>query len=65
MTISQLDRFALDSWQSVLYSLVGQGVGSQKMKVVDSLLERSGLMGATASGLKITSKGFQFLLLDM
>lgn len=60
-----LDEFALDAWNNILYSLVGTASRKLASKTVETLLVRSGLMGNTGGALRITSTGFQFLLLDL
>ncbi|KAI8914210.1 transcription factor Tfb2-domain-containing protein [Gorgonomyces haynaldii] len=66
MTVAELDRYAQDQWQGVLYSLVGNPSKQRPHSIVE-LLQRSGLMVPVGRksedpDLKITSKGFQFLL---
>eukprot|EP00842_Homolaphlyctis_polyrhiza_P001942 jgi/Hompol1/2749/HPOL_000638-RA len=67
-----LDNYSKECWESVLHYLVGTP-SDKKPKAILKLLEKSGLMtaaGGTARpnedpDLRITSKGFQFLLQDI
>ncbi|KAI8609913.1 transcription factor TFIIH subunit p52/Tfb2, partial [Chytriomyces sp. MP71] len=60
-----LDAYAKDSWESVLHYLVGTQSSEKKIGAV-SLMKHSGLMSGTGRNgdLRITNKGFQFLLQD-
>ncbi|KAJ3084037.1 RNA polymerase II transcription factor B 52 kDa subunit [Rhizoclosmatium hyalinum] len=71
ITLEYLDTYAKESWETVLHFLVG--TPSEKrptaIKVV-TLMEGSGLMAKPAHShrpedLRITNKGFQFLLQDV
>ena len=66
ISVDFLDEYAIRSWESVLHYLVGTQ-SQQKSEAVINLLLRLGLL-QSASGtqdLKITNKGFQFLLQDV
>ncbi|KAH6565356.1 hypothetical protein BASA50_005389 [Batrachochytrium salamandrivorans] len=70
-SISFLDRYAKDCWESVLHYLVGTP-SDKRPKAIVKLLEKSGLMAPMPGNfssnndeLRITSKGFQFLLQDV
>lgn len=63
-----LDMFASQKWESILHFMVGTELSVAPSKSVLSLLKLGGLMegpGTLASNLKITNKGFQFLLQDV
>ncbi|KAJ3134019.1 RNA polymerase II transcription factor B 52 kDa subunit [Geranomyces variabilis] len=72
--IALLDRHAAESWETVLHQLVGTP-GDRRPKAVTKLLLASGLQEVPDDGgysetdehqkMNITSKGFQFLLLDV
>ncbi|KAJ1559841.1 RNA polymerase II transcription factor B 52 kDa subunit, partial [Cladochytrium tenue] len=69
--IAHLDTYAAEAWEAVLHYLVGTPT-DRRPKAVMKLLENSGLMArASDSGpdglpeLRITNKGFQFLLQDV
>lgn len=51
--------------QTILHYLVGSNFVSKPSEAVLEMLKSSGLMSGTARQLKITSKGFQFLLEDV
>jgi transcription initiation factor TFIIH subunit 4 len=59
-----LDQYALTSWENVLHYLVGTSQ-DKKAPAVLQLLEKSGLMTKVSGEIRITSKGFQFLLQEM
>ncbi|KAF9053804.1 transcription factor Tfb2 [Hymenopellis radicata] len=65
--IEALDGYALERWETILHYMVSSGTGQQPASPspgVLALLKGSGLMMAPQQGhnLRITSKGFQFLL---
>lgn len=63
-----LDRYASEAWEAVLHYMVGTPSQERKAGPVPTLLEKSGLMSNTegkGGELKITNKGFQFLLQDV
>lgn len=63
--ISFLDQYAKGCWESILHFLVGTP-SNKSPKAMVKLLEKSGLMIADdVDDLKITAKGFQFLLQDV
>ncbi|KAI8833049.1 transcription factor Tfb2-domain-containing protein [Chytridium lagenaria] len=68
--IAFLDDYATNAWEVVLHVLVGTP-SNKKPKAVMKLMEHSGLMARSESSsvdgqdLKITNKGFQFLLQDV
>ncbi|KAJ3317025.1 RNA polymerase II transcription factor B 52 kDa subunit [Boothiomyces sp. JEL0866] len=59
-----LDRYAVNSWESVLHYLVGTSKDDEQFQVAN-LLEISGLIENVHNRYTITKKGFQFLLQDM
>ncbi|KAL7007859.1 RNA polymerase II transcription factor B 52 kDa subunit [Cystobasidiomycetes sp. EMM_F5] len=64
--IDFLDDYANASWETILHFLVGSTWTSKPTDAVLDMLKHSGLMsGSAARNLKITSKGFQFLLEDV
>ncbi len=63
ISIEYLDRHAISSWESVMHDLVG--TPGNRPDAVIQLLSKSGLMVKAEKGLRITSKGFQFLLQDL
>ena len=70
--VAFLDRYANDSWETILHYLVGSSASfsHRPSPSVLEMLRTSGLMSGTertasAGNLKITSKGFQFLLEDV
>lgn len=68
MTISQIDAFAREQWETIMYYMVGNMQTSAPRKTVLYLLQRAGLMQRIEenhSELNITSAGFQFLLQDV
>ncbi|KAI9351737.1 transcription factor Tfb2-domain-containing protein [Zopfochytrium polystomum] len=69
--ISHLDTYAAEAWEAVLHYLVGTPT-DRRPKAVMKLLEHSGLMARIqetgpdgSPELRITNKGFQFLLQDV
>ncbi|KAF8921182.1 transcription factor Tfb2 [Mucidula mucida] len=65
--VEALDGYALERWETILHYMVSSGTGQQPASPspgVLALLKGSGLMMAPQQGhnLRITSKGFQFLL---
>lgn len=63
-----LDQFASQKWETILHFMVGTELPAVPSKSVLSLLKLGGLMegpGTSASTLKITNSGFQFLLQDV
>ncbi|KAJ3134534.1 RNA polymerase II transcription factor B 52 kDa subunit [Physocladia obscura] len=66
VTIEYLDSYAKDAWEAVLHYLVGTP-SNKKPSAVMALMEHSGLMaaGSGSKELRITNKGFQFLLQDV
>jgi len=61
-----LDEYANNSWEIILHYLVGSSLAQRPSDAVLEMLKSSGLMsGSGARNLKITSKGFQFLLEDV
>ena len=66
--IPYLDNYANTSWETILHYLVGSSLAARPSDAVLLTLKNSGLMsgsGTAARNLKITSKGFQFLLEDV
>ncbi|KAK5672436.1 RNA polymerase II transcription factor B 52 kDa subunit [Batrachochytrium dendrobatidis] len=70
-SIAFLETYAKECWESVLHYLVGTP-SDKRPKAIVKLLEKSGLMAPISStnaahngDLRITSKGFQFLLQDV
>ncbi|KXS12462.1 transcription factor TFIIH complex subunit Tfb2 [Gonapodya prolifera JEL478] len=64
--VTTLDAYAKEQWESVLFFLVNPVTTKPPSRSVQELLQKSGLMGKDDAGeLKITSKGFQFLLQDV
>ncbi|KAI9136665.1 transcription factor Tfb2-domain-containing protein, partial [Paraphysoderma sedebokerense] len=59
-----LDRYATEQWESILHYMVGTSV-KRPPNAVLNLLQRSGLMAVDIEKMKISSKGFQFLLQDV
>ncbi|CAH2353826.1 general transcription and DNA repair factor IIH subunit Tfb2p [[Candida] railenensis] len=68
VTISFLDSFALNKWETILHFMVGTDSTPTPSASVLSLLRSGGLMETSASedisGLRISNTGFQFLLQD-
>ncbi|KAI9338548.1 transcription factor Tfb2-domain-containing protein [Obelidium mucronatum] len=68
ITTDYLDTYARESWEAVLHFLVGTPTDKKPSAVV-ALMEGSGLMARNAmrssDELRITNKGFQFLLQDV
>mmetsp|Transcript_9047 Transcript_9047/g.39855 ORF Transcript_9047/g.39855 Transcript_9047/m.39855 type:complete len:114 (+) Transcript_9047:642-983(+) len=64
----ELESFGQRKWESVLHFLVGMDPNSTNKtkppKAIIKALRRINLLNDTGEGLKITSKGFQFLLRD-
>lgn len=69
-----LDDYAKDAWERILHFLVGSELASKPSPSVLSMLQSSGLMvtygtarttGTAGPSLRITSRGFQFLLEDV
>ena len=60
ISISELDTYAIESWEKLLHYLVGSS-STGRPESVTKLLDKSGLM----NGNRITSEGFQFLLQNM
>lgn len=63
-----LDQFASQKWETILHFMVGTELPTVPSKSVLSLLKLGGLMegpGTSAVNLKITNRGFQFLLQDV
>ncbi|BGP00606.1 RNA polymerase II transcription factor B subunit 2 [Rhodotorula toruloides ATCC 204091] len=69
VTVQFLDDHAEVQWETIQHFMVGSDAGAKKPgEKVLSLLERSGLMYSPTRSLRnmrITSKGFQFLLEDV
>ncbi|KAI8840126.1 RNA polymerase II transcription factor B 52 kDa subunit [Chytriomyces hyalinus] len=68
VTVAYLDAYAKESWEAVLHYLVGTTMSSQRPTAVMTLMEHSGLMAPSSkhgNELRITNKGFQFLLQDV
>lgn len=68
VTIPQIDAFAREQWETIMYYMVGNMQTSAPRKTVLYLLQRAGLMQRIEenhSELNITSAGFQFLLQDV
>ncbi|RLV95432.1 RNA polymerase II transcription factor B subunit 2 [Spathaspora sp. JA1] len=66
--VAFLDSFASQKWETVLHFMVGTESTITPSTSVLSLLKLGGLMegsGKSASNLKITNTGFQFLLQDV
>jgi transcription initiation factor TFIIH subunit 4 len=72
--ISYLDEYAKESWERILHYLVGSELAVKPSPTVLSMLQTSGLMvpygtarttGTAGPSLRITSRGFQFLLEDV
>ncbi|KAI9202581.1 transcription factor Tfb2-domain-containing protein [Polychytrium aggregatum] len=63
-----LDEYASQAWEAVLHYMVGTP-SEQRSGAVQTLLEKSGLMARSekrdSDELRITNKGFQFLLQDV
>ncbi|KAJ3028046.1 UNVERIFIED_CONTAM: RNA polymerase II transcription factor B 52 kDa subunit, partial [Siphonaria sp. JEL0065] len=67
ITTDYLDLYAKESWETVLHFLVGTPSDKRPSAVV-ALMEGSGLMARgsrNSDELRITNKGFQFLLQDV
>ncbi|KAJ3063396.1 RNA polymerase II transcription factor B 52 kDa subunit, partial [Podochytrium sp. JEL0797] len=68
ITTEYLDAYAKESWEAVLHFLVGTPI-NKKTSAVMALMEDSGLMSRegqrNSAELRITNKGFQFLLQDV
>lgn len=69
-----LDDYAKESWERILHFLVGSELAVKPSANVLSMLQTSGLMvpygtarttGSAGPALRITSRGFQFLLEDV
>lgn len=61
-----LDEYARTQWETILHYMVGSDATKVPRKGVLYLLRRSSLMqGSGSSRLRITSRGFQFLLEDV
>eukprot|EP00741_Cyanophora_paradoxa_P016352 tig00020912_g15788.t1 len=68
MSISDLDKFAQDQWESILHFLVGSTgpTGKVPSAGIVELLVTTGLMVQTGDdSFQITNDGFQFLLKDI
>ncbi|BGP57597.1 RNA polymerase II transcription factor B 52 kDa subunit [Rhodotorula sphaerocarpa] len=69
VTIQYLDDYAESQWETIQHFMVGSDAGAAKPgEKVLVLLNRSGLMCSSTQSLRhmrITSKGFQFLLEDV
>ncbi|GAA5988935.1 hypothetical protein JCM10908_006236 [Rhodotorula pacifica] len=69
VTIQFLDDYAESQWETIQHFMVGSDAGATKPgEKVLVLLNRSGLMASSTQSLRhmrITSKGFQFLLEDV
>ncbi|ORX75420.1 RNA polymerase II transcription factor B subunit 2 [Basidiobolus meristosporus CBS 931.73] len=66
--ISFLDTYATQQWEAILHYMVGTSDTKKPSKGVLNLLRRSGLMALSGDGqsnMKISNKGFQFLLQDV
>ncbi|KAI8901971.1 transcription factor Tfb2-domain-containing protein [Globomyces pollinis-pini] len=63
-SLEALDAYSVESWENVLHFLVGTTSKNSSQPFV-GLLEKSQLMVKEGRELRITSKGFQFLLQDM
>ncbi|CAG8566902.1 8772_t:CDS:2 [Paraglomus occultum] len=65
--VAFLDNHATKQWESILHYMVGTASMQTPKKAVRDLLVRSGLMSLRLDNneLKITNKGFQFLLQDV
>lgn len=64
-SISTLDAYALERWETILHYMVSSGRDERPPEPspgVRFLLKTSGLMNASGGSLKISSTGFQFLL---
>ncbi|KAL1741910.1 transcription factor Tfb2-domain-containing protein [Schizophyllum fasciatum] len=64
--VIQLDGYALERWETILHFMVSSGTGQESALPsggVIHLLKESGLMESRGGSLRITSAGFQFLLL--
>lgn len=69
-----LDDYAKESWERILHYLVGSELAVKPSPSILAMLQSSGLMvpygtarttGTAGPGLRITSRGFQFLLEDV
>ncbi|EEB05877.1 transcription factor TFIIH complex subunit Tfb2 [Schizosaccharomyces japonicus yFS275] len=63
--IEFLDKYATDTWETILHFMVGTSVKKIPGEGVLSLLRRGGLMTGTKNQVRITHSGFQFLLQDI
>ncbi|KAI4525460.1 transcription factor Tfb2 [Schizophyllum commune Loenen D] len=64
--VGKLDGYALERWETILHFMVSSGTGQESAQPaagVTYLLKESGLMESRGGTLRITSAGFQFLLL--
>lgn len=64
--VPKLDGYALERWETILHFMVSSGTGQESAQPaagVTYLLKESGLMESRGGLLRITSAGFQFLLL--
>ncbi|AMD19616.1 HCL535Wp [Eremothecium sinecaudum] len=63
VTMSMLDSYAADKWETILHFMVGTPLTKSPGRNVLNLLQHSNLMEVDEDGaLKITNVGFQFLL---
>ncbi|EPX71130.1 transcription factor TFIIH complex subunit Tfb2 [Schizosaccharomyces octosporus yFS286] len=60
-----LDKYAKETWETILHFMVGTPEGKYPGEGVLSLLRRGGLMTGPKNQLRITHSGFQFLLQDI
>ncbi|OAV89264.1 hypothetical protein PTTG_01867 [Puccinia triticina 1-1 BBBD Race 1] len=67
--IDELDRYGTEKWETILHYMVGSRLPTKPSHNILTLLGQSGLMTSTdprsLHSLKITSKGFGFLLEDV
>jgi len=62
--IDALDKYAVERWNVLLHHLVGSSANSPVSQDIKDLVNFSGLMRVEDGNSVITTKGFQFLLLD-
>jgi len=69
VSIEELDRYGTEKWETILHYMVGSRLPTKPSHNILTLLGQSGLMTSSdprsIHNLKITSKGFGFLLEDV
>ncbi|PLW49662.1 hypothetical protein PCASD_02189 [Puccinia coronata f. sp. avenae] len=68
VSIDELDRYGTEKWETILHYMVGSRLPTKPSHNILTLLGQSGLMTSdprSLHNLKITSKGFGFLLEDV